>query len=298
MRHAHLHGFIVGLARRTWLVTAVAAIACGVISAHAAATLVDAELGVALPPVRSSVVPAATPAPRRLPPDGGGFVARNMFCSTCAPLRDEPGPAVAFVPDAELIATAIGEHSRATLRVRVNEAQGTWDVGDPIPGLGVLDRITPTSIDILDPSGRRGRLKLASAATPASFASHAPAADAAQPLWAGRIRRVGDHDYEVDRDLVRELVSAGAKASGGMLAAPVVDDNKAMTGLRLSRISKDSLAAAFDLKTGDVLSTINGTQITSANVLLDVYAHVDRISMLELGGTRGADPLAVTLHLK
>jgi hypothetical protein len=295
--HAHLHGLVVGLSRSTWLVAPVTAIVCGVISAHGAAALVDAELVVTHPPRGPAVVPATVPASRRPPRDGSALVARNMFCSTCAPLRDEPGPAAAYVPDAVLIATAIGPHSQATLRVPASEAQGSWELGDTIPGLGVLDRITYTSIDIIDHSGRRGRLKLASTATPDSVTpARAPAAE--PPPWAGRIRRIGDHDYEVDRDLVRELVGAGAKAGGGVLVSAVTDDNKAMTGVRLSRITKDSLPAALDLRSGDVLNTINGTPITSANVLLDLYGRVDRINEVALGGTSGNGPLALTLHLK
>jgi hypothetical protein len=299
--HAHLHRVIVGLFRRTWLFALVTAIVCAVISAHAVAALIDARMidGSPRPEVRDARLAAPAAAVVRRVLDGDPLVARNMFCSTCTPARDEPGSPVAYVPDAVLIATAIGERSRATLRVRASDAQGDWEVGETVPGLGRLDRVQPGSIDIIDTSGRRGRLSLLGAATPGhDQAASAPAAEPPAPAWAGRIRKLDDHTYEVDRDLVRELVGAGAKAGGGAVIRPVTDGKTgAMTGLRVIGVRDDSLPAALGLRTGDALTTVNGTAITSANVLLELYAHVDQLNVIELDGTRGTGPLALTLHM-
>ncbi len=76
----------------------------------------------------------------------------------------------------------------ATLRVPSSEVQGSFGVGDAIPGVGTIETIGWTWIDIVS-NGRRGRLSLLGAATPAAAA--APAAPTSE--WADRIKKIDDH---------------------------------------------------------------------------------------------------------
>ena len=293
-----LHWVTAGL-RRTWLVALVAVVACSVFAAHGIASLIEASYLDGLPPRQAPLHTVQLPAPTA-PPDGSALVARNMFCSTCVETGGEPGPMDSFVPDAILIATSVGgAEPRATLRVPATEVQGSWGLGDIVPGVGMIERIGFTSIDVLDVAGgeRRGTLSLfdrlpggrgdAGAATPAPAAA-APFAD--------RIRKLDDTTFEVDRQLVRDLVGGSPHAAGARIA-PLSKDGK-LTGLRLYGVRPGSIATAVGLHSGDVLEAINNQRIESANTLLGIYAQLDQLSTVELAGTRRGKPLVLTLRLR
>jgi hypothetical protein len=285
---------LVGLVRRTWLVALVTLIVCASFAAHAVASLAEARYldtnahGPA--PLRSVQV-----APPAITPDGTQLVARNMFCSTC---EVSPGPtngfSPVFSPDATLIATSIGADPSATLRANATAAQGSYGLGDVIPGVGTVTRIGFVSIDVTNETGDTGTLSLLSPGGRSDAGAATPAPAAADP-FDGRIKKVGDTTYEVERGLVRDLVSGSVK-TGGARIAPVTKDGK-LDGLRLIGVRPGSPAAALGLANRDVLQSINGTKIESANNLLDLYAQLDKLSTVELGGTRNSKPLTLVLRL-
>src|SRR6185503_2070484 len=133
-------------------------VTCAAFAARAAAALVDADY---LSPVPRGALPprppAAPPPPRPRAKDR--LVDRNPFCSACTPDAAPGVPAGAPLPG-ELIATDIDREARATVRVPASQVQGSWGIGDAIPGLGRVDRIAATWIEIVDGAGRRGRLSL------------------------------------------------------------------------------------------------------------------------------------------
>jgi membrane-associated protease RseP (regulator of RpoE activity) len=223
-----------------------------------------------------------------------------MFCSTCTGSGGDPGPAGSFHPPAILIATSVGADPRATLRVPATEVQGSWGVGDTVPGVGRIERIGFTSIDLAD-GANRGTLTLfdgidhlnggrsdAGAATPA------PAA--ADP-FADRVRRIDDTTYEVERSLVRDLVG-GAVGTAGARISPITGKDGKLAGLRLFGVKPGSVAASLGLKNGDVLQAVNNDKIESANTLIGMYAQLEQLSTVELAGTRAGKPLTLTLRLR
>lgn len=283
------------LLRRTWLVALVTVVVCAGFAARAVAALVEASY---LDPAARAdrlAAPVRVATPVRKAPDGGLLVARNMFCSTCDAVPGGLSPVDVFVPGAVLIATSVGLESRATLRVPGSEVAGSFGVGDAIPGVGRIDRIGWVSVDIVDAAGRRGTISLVPAAGRGGAGAATPdVAAAADDPWAGRIKKL-DHTFEVERGLVRELVS-GAVKPGSVRILPVTDGGK-LVGLRLYGASTGSVASALGLHNGDVLAQVNNVQIESANTLLDFYGKLDQLNVVELGGTRGGKPLGITLRL-
>jgi hypothetical protein len=288
-----------GFVRRTWLVAAVTVVICASFAASAASALLDASY---LLPARGPARPAPrTPAPAapapRVRPDDRTFVERNMFCSSCAPAGPD---ATGFaLPPAQLIATDIDREARATVHVLASEVQGSWGVGDAIPGLGRVERIAPTWVEIADPTGHRGRLSLRDAISPAS-----PVGPARGPVtasecggdWVDRIRRFDDQNYEVDRALVRELVTGVAKP-GGVRAQPVFDHGE-IKGVRLFGVRPCTVAGAVGLANGDTLTAIDGAPLRNMQQLLDLYVQLDQLAAVELSGTRAGKPLVRILRLR
>jgi hypothetical protein len=103
--------------------------------------------------------------------------------------------------------------------------------------------------------------------------------------------------YEVERSLVRELVTGAMRPSGTRIS-PVIDGADHLLGLRIAGAGTGSIAAAVGLRNADVLSEINGKHIESANTLLDVFSRLDELNIVELAGTRGKQSLALTLRLR
>lgn len=302
MVRSTLHSLLVGLVRRTWFVAVIATVVCTAFAARAVASLVDATyLGPGSGGTPHPPPPPRAPAPPTRPPDGAALVARNMFCSTCAAPPSGPRPAgAAFAGHpAVLIATSVGEDPRATVRVPSTEVQGSWGIGDPIPGVGKVTRIGWVSIDVVDAAGRPVTLSLFDAAEAAGAGAPGAATPARAPAaepFADRIRKVGEGDYEVDRDLVRDLVSGAAKP-GGVRMTPIVKHGE-VQGVRVFGARAGSLPAAIGLRNADVLDSIDGNPIKTAQQLLDLYAKLDQLSSVELGGTRAGKPLAITLRLR
>jgi hypothetical protein len=286
-----LRTWSVGLVRRPWLFTVLTVVVCASFAAHAATALVDQTY--------LSSVPEATPRPAAARPpaartrlDGSQLVERNMFCSHCAP---GTAPVVATLTQATLIATCLGREPYATLVVEASAVQGSWGPGDQIPGLGRLDRIAPTWIEIVDGAGRRARLSLLDAAAGRGPGTAMPA-NAPAALWAERIRKFDDQNYEVDRSLVRELVS-GATPGGTVRPVPIFEHG-AVAGIKLYGVTEGSVAAALGLKSGDALTAIDGAPIKSLPQLFDIYTRLDQLTSVELTGTRRGQPLIRTLRLR
>ena len=222
-----------------------------------------------------------------------------MFCSTCDPAPFESGPTSASYSGkpAVLIATGVGKDSWATVRVIESEVQGSWSLGETIPGVGTIDRIGGISIDVVDGAGHRAKLSLLDSLAAGPVAGAAtPAADAPADPFAERIKKIDDHTFEVDRDLVRELVSGAAKP-GKMRMTPIIKDGE-VKGVRVFGVSPGTPAFAIGMKSSDVISAIDGEPIKTAQQMLDLYAKLDSISSVELQGTRAGKPLVIALRLR
>lgn len=300
-----LYTLFAGLARHTWIVVLAVTLACAALAATAVASLFEASFfGPASQGAKLPATPRAEVTPR-VTPDGGGFVARNMFCSTCTPGVEVAGAVDSFTPDAILIATSVSDEPRCTVRIPASEAQGSYGVGDKLPGVGVIDRIGWRSIDVVDDAGRHGTLDLLDqlrqreqlqVAAAARMGAATPDAAAATDPFEGRVRKIDDHTFEVDRDLVRQLVT-GAVKPGGMRIMPISKDGE-LAGLRLFGVNTTTIANKVGLQNGDTLVAINNNKIKSAQSLLDVYTQLDTLDVVELDGTRGTKPLALTLRLR
>ena len=297
-----LHTLAAGLLRRTWLVALASVIVCSAFAARAVAALVEADYLAPDPHGTSPRAAAARPStPTRTKPDASGLVARNMFCSTCEPPPDRgPGPTKTTYSGAAavLIATGVGSDPWATVRVVETHVQGSFGLGDTIPGVGKVARIGGVTIDVIDTNGITGTLSLRETAA-ATAVSQAPAATpppAADDPFASRVRQLAENTYEVDRSLVRELVTGSAKP-GSMRMTPIVK-NGDVQGVRVFGVKPGSAAHAIGMKNGDQITAIDGDPIKNAQQLLDLYAKLDNLTGVELQGQRAGKPLAIALRLR
>src|SRR5215831_9477681 len=142
--------------RYFWVLGGVVAVVCSVFAAKATSHIVEAKyLGDSEhPPKVVAVAPTpATPVKQVRSKEGGPLAARNIFCSECTPA----------------VATTVGateDYSYETVVTTENQRQGSYSVGDPIPGAsGKLKVIHYKYIDF-ENAGHMERLVLLGATLP------------------------------------------------------------------------------------------------------------------------------------
>lgn len=289
---AALHRVIVGLANfalRGKGLALVTVVICAVFAAKTVSSLVEAE--VLLP----TAAAAPTPAPHRIKPaaptvaiNSNVMTERNIFCSSCE--ADVSYTGYQGDPVVLIALSASDSGRRATLRVVPTDVQGSWGLDDTIPGVGKITRIGGTSIDVVDVGNHLKKISLLDGAGPVGKPDEpAPSTDP----FASRIKKIAENSYEVERDVVRELVASAGQGAGAR-AMPVMEKGE-IKGLRLFGVKPTSAVGAIGLKSNDVLSAIDGDPIKTANQMLDLLSRLDKMSGLELQGTRGGKPLAITL---
>jgi S1-C subfamily serine protease len=114
--------------------------------------------------------------------------------------------------------------------------------------------------------------------------------------WSARIKKLDDTNYEVDRGLIRELVTGVAKADG-VRPVPILDHGE-IKGVRLYGVTAASIPFALGLRSGDSLTAIDGEPIKNVQQLLDLYARIDQLTAVELSGMHAGKPLVRTLRLR
>ncbi|HWO21723.1 MAG TPA: hypothetical protein VNO30_23295 [Kofleriaceae bacterium] len=320
-----LHNVIAGFLRRTWLVAAITVVVCAAFAARAVAALSDAALspdgaarggaarGGASPgalgpagaapsaaPAPAPAAPARPAAPHLQPAVGDSFVQRNIFCSACAPPKAGPGGGAAEYQGqpAVLIATSLGTEPRATVRVVPTEIQGSWGLGEDIPGVGRIDEIHATAIQVADADGHTKLISLIEAAAGGGGDTRGPRPpDSGAPKpFEGRYEKLSETEYAVDRSLVRELVTSGGRP--GMGAATPIVVNGEVQGLRLVGLGAQSPGRALGLRSGDQVTAIDGAPLRNVQQLLDLFARLDQTAEVQLGITRAGKPFALTLKLR
>ncbi|HEX4416798.1 MAG TPA: hypothetical protein VH165_02815 [Kofleriaceae bacterium] len=288
-----------GLHREMWIVSLITVISCAVLAARATSSVVSARyfpVGACQGPARRLIRRAPPPQPAHPEHPAGALAQRNMFCSSCTPdLPGSAGAEIALAP-AVLIATSLGAEPRATVHVLGSDVQGSWGLGETIPGVGWIHQIAPKWIDVTALDGRHGRMYLlAPAADRGSRTAMRESPAAARP-WSARIQPIDDHTYEVDRSLIRELLGGEIPRNLGRIV-PVVDHGR-FTGFRIYAFGPASLPAAIGLRNGDQVFALNGISLDSERELMDLYVGLDQLASVELLVRRNGETVARTLRLR
>ncbi|HUQ01135.1 MAG TPA: hypothetical protein VM261_01510 [Kofleriaceae bacterium] len=241
------------------------------------------------------------------PRDGAALVTRNMFCSSCvvkddggAPPPGTGGAATHTLP--RVIATHVGDRGGGWATLEVAGLAGGFMQGATLPGGGVIERVERGAIVVRFADGSE-RVPLASdgavVAAKDVVKEKAPAETAKPDPWADRVRATGDNRWEVDRTLIRELVSAGTSgnpAAKGVRLTPVSKDGQ-LAGVRVATARTGSLASVLGLSSGDVIESIDGQAIDSPQVLMKMYDRLGDLRRVDLGVKRKGQNVTLTYDL-
>lgn len=78
---------------------------------------------------------------------------------------------------------------------------------------------------------------------------------------------------------------------------PVTEDGR-VVGVRLTRVAQDSLLTEAGLRSGDVLTSINGTEIDGMATLISLWPRLQGASDLRAQGLRDGRPFSISLSLE
>lgn len=288
-----------------WVLDFLAAGLCAMFLARATSSLIESRylsFAVPGPPMQASAG-GYTPMRHKAIDD---ICKRNIFCATCPPLKcvDTPVATDATKKDtaAEPVKTSLAltlmavmyaepplgwKWSMAIIRDNDSKTQGPFNLGAQVRDGVVVTAIEETRVYI-DNAGKPEYLDLidtAPAPAPTVAAAEAPAAPSgdpfAQEIERG-IKKTGENSYEIQRGTMDSVLGNIALLSRSARIVPEIRDGRA-AGFRLFSVRPDGPFAKIGLQNGDVISAINGLEMSSPEKALEVYARLKSANHLSLG---------------
>jgi tetratricopeptide (TPR) repeat protein len=115
--------------------------------------------------------------------------------------------------------------------------------------------------------------------------------------FAKGIKKLGEHNYEIQRDTLKAVLANMALLSRSARVVPAMKDGKAV-GFRLYAVRPDGPVAMIGMQNGDIISSLNGLEITRPEKALDVYAEIKSASHLSLGIERNSQQITKEYNIR
>jgi general secretion pathway protein C len=301
------------LRKYLWAVDLAVVALCATFLGMAASGAVESKLASLPAPVRVAPVKPAKPDSKpAFNKDPTAMLKRNMFCSTCPPIFE-----VAVAEDntvtIEETKTALPlallaimyapppngiKWSIAIMRDTEAKIMGAYPVGGKIHGATVTG-ILETRV-YLDNDGKAEYIDLFEAPAPPPQAVAAAAPNKDDPFaaeLAKGIKKLGEHNYELQRSTLESVLGNMALLSRSARIVPEMKDGKA-AGFRLFAVRPDGPFAMIGMQNGDIISSINGLEITSPEKALEVYAKLKSASHLSLGMERNSQKVTKEYNIR
>jgi general secretion pathway protein C len=289
-----------------------------VFAARATSTAIEAGMASSVPAVRPRARPPAPPAPGTVySKQVEEILNRNIFCSTCPPILGQPveenstptvPPLQKTTLPLKLLAImyapppADPRWSMAIIRDNDSKTAGPYSIGSTIRE-ATIDEIDQTRVYLDFGGGRREYMELLDQAPPPPGAPPPPAPHPMAPkdpfaaeLERG-IRKTGNNAYEVQHSTLDSLLgNMGALARAARIV-PETRDGKPI-GFRLFSIKPDGPFGKIGLQNGDIISAINGLEMTSPDKALEVYTKLRTANHLSVGLERNGQKITMDYTIR
>jgi general secretion pathway protein C len=302
------------LRKYLWAVDLAVVALCATFLGMAASGAVESKLASTAVPPR--IAPAKPPKPDSkvtFNKDPTAILKRNMFCSTCPPIF-EVATSVDPTVTVEETKTALPlallaimyapppngiKWSIAVMRDTEAKIMGAYPVGGKIHGATVTG-ILETRV-YLDNAGKAEYIDLFEAPAPPPqpvAAAAAPNKDDALAVDLSKgIKKLTENKYELQRSTLESVLGNMALLSRSARIVPEMKDGKA-AGFRLFAVRPDGPFAMIGMQNGDIISSINGLEITSPEKALEVYAKLKSASHLSLGMERNSQQFTKEYNIR
>jgi general secretion pathway protein C len=114
---------------------------------------------------------------------------------------------------------------------------------------------------------------------------------------ANKINKVGENEYRVERSALNEIMEKQTQLMGRTRVRPYKRGGK-IVGVRLSRVRSGTLLHTLGLKSGDVLKSINGFDMTNPQKALEAYGRLGNADNLKVQIERGRKPMTIDFHIQ
>jgi general secretion pathway protein C len=288
---------------------------CAIFAARATATAIEAGFVSGIPSAKHAAKPPASPTATTVySKQVEEILNRNIFCSTCPPILGgkEEAPGVPVVPPlqrtslplkllAVMYAPTDPRWSMAIIRDNDDKSVGPYGVGSHLRD-ATIDLIEETRAYLDFGGGRREFLELldqpatAAAAPVAAAPAPGPKDPLADALDKG-IKKTGPNSYEVQHSTLDALLGNMGALSKAARIVPEMKDGKS-SGFRLLSIKPDGPFGKIGLQNGDIISAINGLEMTSPDKALEVYTKLKTANHLSVGLERNGQKITEDYNIR
>lgn len=112
-----------------------------------------------------------------------------------------------------------------------------------------------------------------------------------------RIQRVSATEFNVDRSVIDTILENQGQLMRSARIIPERENGKTV-GIRLMRVTPDSLLGTIGLENGDRLETINGFDITSPEKALEAYARLRTAGHISVAVNRRGKPVTIEYRIR
>ncbi len=113
----------------------------------------------------------------------------------------------------------------------------------------------------------------------------------------GRINKIDDATYQIDRSLLDEIQANPMAIARGARIVPAIKNGQP-AGFKLYAIRPSSFYAAIGLRNGDTMTAINGIDLSSPDKALEVYQKVKTADSIVVSITRRGVPITITYTIR
>jgi general secretion pathway protein C len=306
------------LRKYLWAIDLAVIVLSSVFAARATGVMIETALGRATPIVPALHRPSTDTAPTtHYAKDVEPILKRNIFCSTCPPIIEDPKDAtdVGPPPPPQPMRTSLPlklmaimfspppndpRWSVAVIRDTEHNSAGPYTIGGKIRDATIVD-IQETRI-YLDNAGKPEFLDLldappAPAAAPAAAAPPPPSTDPFVAEMEKGIKKTSENSYEIQRGTVDSMLGNMALLSRSARIVPEVRDGKS-AGFRLFSVKPDGPFGKIGLQNGDVIYAINGMEMTSPDNALQVYTKLKAANHISVAIERNGTKLTKDYNIR
>jgi general secretion pathway protein C len=113
---------------------------------------------------------------------------------------------------------------------------------------------------------------------------------------ASKLRKTGEHSFEIDRTAVDGLLANPAELMK-VRVVPAVEDGR-IVGMKLFNVKPGSLLGTLGIQNGDQLSSINGFEMTDPQKMMEAYSKLLTANKLSVTVVRGGRPVGIDVDIK
>jgi general secretion pathway protein C len=237
------------------------------------------------PPLPPLVLTPPTPAPQLNTFSLQPLLAAHLFGQVS---QDLTGGRLDNLPISSLnlvltgvIASASGGHALISVN---GQPQEPFGVGQTITGNAVLQAVYPDRV-VIQRNGALESLMLEGAEKTPMEQWTPPAAAYRPPAASGNIvQETGTNRYTVER----EQLATQMRTPEFLRQATIVPSKSG--GFQVQQIQAGSLYEKLGLRAGDVIKSVNGTSINSAEDAIRLYQQIPTVGAVQLEIVRGGKP--------